>query len=118
MAQMPKDKLDELAAGMAGRLATACPRAATDDAAAHAACAKALRAMTDLPLSAVVAWGGDQPTLRVAKKRLTNFGSEIFRALYLSLFWFDGTWKLIHDDRDDVDVIRLGGFFRNRLSAG
>jgi hypothetical protein len=115
MAQMPKEKLEGLAAGMARNLATACPRAATNDVAAHVACSKAMRAMSDLPLLAEVAWGGDQPNLRVAKKHLTNFGGEIFRALYLSLFWFDGTWSVSHDERDDVDIIHVGAFFRNKL---
>ena len=100
---------------MAAKLTTACPRAATDDTVAHTACSKVLRAMTDLPMVAAVAWGGDQPGLRVAKKHLTNFGSEIFRALYLSLFWFDGTWSVSHDDRDDIDIIQIGAFFRNKL---
>jgi hypothetical protein len=114
-AQMPKEKLESLAAGIAAKLAAACPRAATSDVPAHTACAKALRAMTDLPLVAEIAWGGDQPDLRVAKKHLTNLGSEIFRALYLSLFWFDGTWSVSHDDRDDVDIIHVGAFFRNKM---
>ena len=114
-AQLPKQILDGIAATMAAKLGDACPRAATDDTAAYAACSKALRAMTDLPLVAAIAWGGDQPDLRVAKKHLTNFGSEIFRALYLSLYWFDGTWTVSHDDRDGIDVVHVGAFFRSKL---
>ena len=118
VAQMPKEKRDALAASMASKLAAVCPRAAPNDSTAHADCTKALRAMTDLPLAESIAWGGAQPHLRLAKKQLTNFHGEIFRALYLSLFWFDGTWSVSHDARDDVDVIRLGAFFRNELPPG
>ena len=117
-AQPPREKLDALAAGMAAKLAAACPRAAPDDVAAHTGCTRALREMTDLPLADSVAWGGAQPGLRLAKKKLSSFHPEIFRALYLSLFWFDGTWSVEHDARDDVDVIRIGGFFRNGLPPG
>jgi hypothetical protein len=108
----------ELAARIAGKLAAACPRAAVDDIAAHAACTTALRAMVDLPLAETIAWGADQPNLRLARKQLTNFHGEILRALYLSLFWFDGTWTIAHDERDDVDVIRVGAYFRNRMPPG
>ncbi len=115
-AQTPK--LDAIAANMASKLAAACPRAAPDDTAAHTACANALRQTTDLPFADTIAWGGAQPDLRLAKKKLSNFHPEIFRSLYLSLFWFDGTWFVTHDDRDDVDVIHLGAFFRNALPPG
>ncbi len=117
-AQIPRPQLEALAASLATRLAAACPRAPVGDVAAHAACTRALRAASDLPFAPSLAWGGDQPAQPIKKKQLTVLQGDIYRSLYLSLFWFDGTWSVAHDDRDDTDLIRIGAFFRNDLPPG
>jgi hypothetical protein len=114
MAQMPKEKLEELAASMAARLTTACPRAATRDVAAHTARSKALRAMTD-PVGRGSGLGRRSARPAGGQEASHEFRPRYFpRTLHVA-FWFDGTWSVSHDDRDDIDVIHAGTFFRNKL---
>lgn len=117
-AQMPPDRLDQLAHTLAAELAKACPAAKPDDAAAYDACARALRGRSDIPFAVSVDWGGEQPSQRLAKKTMTRFHPEVFREMYLVLFSFDGTVTTGHEARDNVDTITLGATFRNALPTG
>ncbi len=38
--------------------------------------------------------------------------------MYLPLMDFTGKWSIAHDDRENVDIIRVEAFFRNELPAG
>ncbi len=107
-----------VAARTAVTLATACPRAEPADAAARDRCATALRDLTSLPLASGVVWGADQASLPFRKKHLTYIRADIFRLLYLSLFWFTGTVSTEHDDKQNTDVIRIQAYFRNDLPPG
>jgi len=110
--------LERLAEHTASVLTSACPKAAPDDMTAFNKCAAALRAESRLPFMAQVLWGGDQASLPIKKKHVTDFQSRIFQELYLPLFYFTGKWAVRHDDVTNADVVRVEAFFRNDLPPG
>ena len=111
--------LEQLAATIAARLAAHCPPAAKDAVAARDVCAAGLRDADFIPFARDgVAFGGDQPGVRMAKKQLTHLNPRVFRSLYLSLFTFTGRWSVAIDPLDKTGVIRIEGYFRNALPAG
>ncbi|MEJ0018378.1 MAG: hypothetical protein WDN25_17810 [Acetobacteraceae bacterium] len=111
--------LEKLGARIAAKLAQACPMAARDDVDAHAKCAAALRTSDEVPMaSSGILWGGDQPELRLSKRKLTHFKPDIFRQVYLSLFSFTGQWSASIDPRERVGVISVQAYFRNALPPG
>ena len=116
-AEAPAGKIEGLAATLASKLASVCPPAAYNDMSAFTACSSAL-ASTDLPFTEAVLWGGDQPNLRVKKRKLTHFNAGVFQRMYLPLMTFTGRWSVGRDEREKVDVIRLEAFFRNGLPSG
>ena len=118
LAQPTRAQLETLGATIAGQLAAACPVATPDDVAAFNKCSVAVRNDHSIPFGDRLLWGGDQPQQIIRKKMLTNFQKDVFQLMYLPLFAFTGEWTVTHDDRDDVEVIRIGAIFRNRLPAG
>ena len=117
-AQIPHTQLEALAGTMAGHLAAACPLASPGDVVAFQSCVTAIRNDRSIPFGDRLLWGGDQPEKVIRKKAVTNFQKDVFQLMYLPLFAFSGEWAVSHDDRDDVDVIRVGAVFRNQLPPG
>jgi len=116
--EIPGAQLNALAMGLAGQMAQACPHAAPGDVDAFKSCAAALR-HTAAPAFAPggMLWGGDQPALRLRKKKLTHFSAAVFDQMYLPLFSFTGRWTIGHDDRDGLAVIHVEAYFRNAPAA-
>jgi hypothetical protein len=117
-AETPRQKLDEMAATLAANLARVCPQSAYGDAAAFKTCSTALSQATFLPLTDAILWGGDQASQPIKKRHLTHFNTAVFRSMYLPLMTFTGKWTLGHDDRENLDIVRVEAFFRNDLAAG
>lgn len=117
-AAMTPQQLDHLGAQIAAQLSKTCPLAAYNDTAAFAACQAAYRRNSPLPFGPAVAWGGEQPKLRVTKKQLTQLQSWVFQFLYMPLFGFTGKYAVGHDARENVDFITVEAYFRNALPPG
>lgn len=117
-AQPSRAQLETLAATIAGQLAAACPIVAPDNATAFSQCVSAIKNDHSIPFGDRLLWGGDQPQQIIRKKALTNFQKDVFQLMYLPLFAFTGEWSVTHDDLNDVEVIRIGAMFRNRLAPG
>jgi len=49
---------------------------------------------------------------------LTEFDSEMWSGLYLSLWMFTGKWQIAYDKTENQNVILLQTKFRNRLDRG
>ena len=117
-AALSRPAIEELAANLAGELARVCPQAPYGDTTAFKACSAALSQANFLPFSSDVLWGGDQASQKIKKKHLTHFAPKVFQSMYLPLMTFTGKWTIAHDDRENLDVIKLESYFRNRLPAG
>lgn len=117
-AELTTQQVERLAADLAGKLAATCPQTQYDDTASFSACQAAYRLDTKLPFAKAVAWGGDQPKLRIAKKQLTALQSWVFQFLYMPLFSFTGRWSVGRDPREDVNYIAVEAYFRNALPSG
>lgn len=117
-AGLSRPALEEMAAKLATDLARACPQVSYDDNAAFKACSTALSQATFLPFAPDVLWGGDQASQPIKKRHLTHFNPKVIQSLYLPLMTFTGKWTISHDDRENLDIIRVEAFFRNNLPAG
>jgi hypothetical protein len=94
------------------------PDGPADDVIAHTRCADGLRHASFIPYPPTgLLWGGDAPRVRLSKKPLTHFRSDIFQLMYLWLFAFTGRWSVDQDARDKVSVIRLEAYFRNAIAT-
>jgi hypothetical protein len=117
-AALSRPALEAMAAKLATELARVCPQSAYGDTAAFKACAAALNQATFLPLAHDVLWGGDQANLPIKKRHLTHFSPKVLQSMYLPLLTFTGKWSIGHDDRENLEIIRVEAFFRNDLPAG
>ncbi|MEI7714090.1 MAG: hypothetical protein WCI94_21830 [Rhodospirillales bacterium] len=117
-AALSRPAIEELAANLAGELARVCPQAPYGDTGAFKACSSALSQATFLPFTSDILWGGDQASQKIKKKHLTHFAPKVFQSMYLPLMTFTGKWTIAHDDRENLDVIKLESYFRNQLPAG
>lgn len=115
---MPRQALEEMAAQLATALARVCPQASYGDTAAFKACSAALSQANVVPLAPDVLWGGDQASMRIKKRHLTHFNPKVFQSMYLPLMTFTGKWTIAHDDRENLDIIKVESYFRNELPAG
>lgn len=115
-----QEKLVTLARELATNLSRACPHSANDnhDTEAFKSCAEVLKTATFLPFAHDMMWGGDQANLPMKKRHLTHLNPTVFQSMYLPLITFTGKWSVVHDDRANLDVIKLEAFFRNELPAG
>jgi len=113
-----QSELELIAAKLAADLSGACPQSSYGDTKAFQACAASLTQAADLPFAPEVLWGGDQPSLRIKKRKLTTFNSRVFRTMYLPLMSFTGRFSVDRDEKEKLDVIKLEAYFRNELPAG
>lgn len=112
------EKAMELARDLATNLSRVCPHTTTNTAEDFKSCANALKQATFIPFAPEVLWGGDQADLPIKKRHLTQFSPQVFQTMYLPLVAFTGKWRVVHDDRENVDIIKLEAYFRNELAAG
>ena len=117
-AALPRPAVEEIAAKLATELARVCPQAPYGDTAAFKACSGALSQAHFIPFAPAILWGGDQVSQKIKKRHLTHFSSAVFQSMYLPLMSFTGKWSIAHDDRENLDIIKLEAFFRNELPAG
>lgn len=105
---------------LAKTLASACPLADPGDQAAFDRCSDALRRSPLLSelLAPYVTWGGGDGTATLKSLKLTDFNAEVYRSVYLSLFMFNGEYRLEFNATDGMPVARLQATFRNRLMPG
>ena len=113
-----RQKLEEMAATLAANLARVCPQTTYNDVAALKSCSTALSQATFLPFANDVLWGGDQASQPIKKRHLTHFNPNVLKEMYLPLMTFTGKWTVAHDDRENLDIIRVEAYFRNDLPAG
>jgi|SRR6185312_1168088 len=106
------------AGALAHFLSGHCAQADYGDIGAFTTCAAALKGAADLPLSREVAWGTDQPSLRIRKRILTRLTPRTLRSLYLPLFTFTGSWSVGMDPREHIPFVVVEAYFRNSLPAG
>jgi hypothetical protein len=115
----PSSQIHNLAKTLATELANACPLAEADDQRAFEACRKSLfRSAKSLPLAQIVLWGTEPKGQLVKDVELTEFDSEMWSGLYLSLWMFTGQWQVVYDETEKQNVILLQTKFRNRLEPG
>ena len=117
-AAMSRQALEEMATKLASNLARVCPQAPYGDVAALKSCSTALSQPAFLPLAHDVLWGGDQASLPIKKRHLTHFNPTVLTSMYLPLMTYTGKWTIGHDDRENLDIIRVEAFFRNDMPAG
>lgn len=109
-----------VAEGMARALAAACPVGDPGDQQAFERCRERLRQGDVLAsrTTPFILWGGG-PTDRHPKDlSLTQFGTELFQALYLPLFMFTGAFAVDDTVGDGLIRVRFEASFRNRLLPG
>jgi hypothetical protein len=114
----PNPKLEEMATTLATELAKICPKTDYGDTAAFKSCSASLAQASFLPFAPDILWGGDQASLKIKKRHLTHFSAKVFQQMYLPLMTFTGKWTIAHDDRENLDIIKLESYFRNELPAG
>jgi len=107
-----------LAKSLATELANICPLVEADDQRAFDTCRQSLFRSKSLPLAKVVLWGTEQKGKLVKHMELTEFDSEMWSGLYLSLWMFTGKWQIAYDETENQNVILLQTKFRNRLDPG
>lgn len=117
-AAMTRPQMEALAAKLATELHSACPPAPYGDMAAFKSCSAALAQAKLLPFDEAILWGGDQLDLKIKKRKLTKFNPTVFQTMYLPLLTFTGRWSIGHDDKENLDTIRLETYFRNALPSG
>lgn len=117
-AGMSRAEMEALAAKLASELHKACPPAAYDDMAAFKTCSAALAHATFIPFSNEILWGGDQLDLKIKKRKLTKFNPSVYQRMYMPLMTFTGNWSIGHDDKENMETVRLEAYFRNALPSG
>jgi hypothetical protein len=118
-ATTPFSPIHTLATLLATELANMCPLAEADDQRAFDTCRQSLfRSAKSLPLAKIVLWGTEQKGKLVQDMALTEFESEMWSGLYLSLWMFTGEWQVTYDETEKQNVILLQTKFRNRLEPG
>jgi hypothetical protein len=117
-AELTTQQVERVAANVAAKLSATCLQTAYDDTKSFAACQAAYRISSPLPFAKAVAWGGEQPNLRIAKKSLTELQSWVFQFLYMPLFNFTGRYAIGRDMRENVSFITVEAYFRNSLPPG
>ena len=107
-----------VAKSLATQLASACPLAEADDQQAFDTCRQSLFRSKRLPMAKLVLWGTEQIGKPVRAMELTEFDSEMWTGLYLSLWMFTGKWQVVYDEVEKKNAILLQTKFRNRLEQG
>ncbi len=107
-----------VAASLATELAKACPLGEADDQHAFDTCRQTLFRSKTLPLAKIVVWGTEHKGKLVKDMELTQFDSEMWAGLYLSLWMFTGEWQVVYDEIEGENVVLLQTKFRNRLDPG
>jgi hypothetical protein len=111
-------QVQRVAKSLAVQLANACPLAEADDQKAFDACRESLFRSKGLPMAKLVIWGTEQVGKPVREMELTEFDSEMWTGLYLSLWMFTGKYQVVYDEVEKENVIYLQTKFRNRLEHG
>lgn len=111
-------QIRSVAKSFAAELANACPLADADDQRAFDVCRQSLFDSKSLPLASLVLWGTERKGKVVSEMELTQFNSEMWSGLYLSLWMFTGKWQVVYDEVEKQNVILLQTKFRNRLEHG
>lgn len=114
-------KIEKLASDMAGEMSRACPAAAPNDVTAFNACRARLfedsllrRTLVDFTL-----WGRQRdPKLALKETNLTQFGPDVLTGMYISLFMFDGKYKVDYVESEKLYRVELASTFRNRMAPG
>lgn len=105
---------------MVKKLTAACPAASVDDQKAFEKCRAGVfkSKFFSQYFRDYILWGGGQPDGRVEEKRLTQFGQNLWRGLYLPLFMFSG--KVKTEYRPDLNrmVVRAETRYRSKLDPG
>lgn len=109
-----------VAEGMARTLATACPVVNPGDQQAFERCRDELRQSNVLVSRAMpyILWGGGPSDRHPKDLSLSQFGGELFQALYLPLFMFTGVYAIDDTVGDGLIRVRFETSFRNRLMPG
>jgi hypothetical protein len=111
-----------MAAAVAAELATRCPLAQANDAAAFDNCRAALFGPSTLRshLPAVLLWGrqSNNANATLRQTNLTQFAPDVWTSMYAPLFMFNGRYKIEWVPEERQFVVRLEAAFRNRLSPG
>jgi hypothetical protein len=111
---------EDLAKEIAGGLVASCPAAAPNDENARVDCAAKLTGFTALRDAMIepFLWGSQKAgaSYRLNESDTTRFNALVWRRMYLSLFTFDGTYTIEH--QDELTVLRLPYHFRNQLDIG
>jgi hypothetical protein len=115
-------EIDQLAAEVAGELATLCPPAAPDDQAAFDRCRQALFFDSALKRSLAphALWGrrNKNPEASLKDTSLTQFAPDVLTGMYVPLFMFNGRYTVEYVAREGLYRVRLEAAFRNRLAPG
>ncbi len=121
-AALPVDaELEASVRAMTAQLASICPLADPGDQKAFDQCRQQLFGDSKFRqmLSPYTLWGRQiDPNLALKDTKLTQFGPEILSGLYASLFMFDGSYKIVFNEREKLYMATLGVAFRNRLQPG
>jgi len=117
-----RERLERLAADLAGELARLCPPAPPGDQAAFDRCRHGLFADSILRrnLAPRLLWGRvhEDPATALKETTLTQFAPDVLAGMYLPLFMFNGRYTVEYDTRENLVLVRVQTAFRNRLAPG
>jgi hypothetical protein len=117
-----RDRVQQLAASIAGELAERCPVADPADQAAFESCRKAMfhGSTVRASLAAFTIWGrqNKDPARPLKETNLTQFAPDVLTGMYLPLFMFTGRQAVTYSATERLYRIELGVRFRNRLKPG
>jgi hypothetical protein len=113
--------VDRLAADVAASLARHCPLSEPGDQFAFEQCRKRVIVEPQIRqrLPAYLLWGRQRdPNARLKDTRLTQFAPDVWTAMYLPLFMFNGKYTVEYVEHEKLFRVRLEAAFRNRLAPG
>lgn len=114
-------KVEKIAEDVVSELAKVCPYADPSSQKAFDLCREGLFYDSKLRQNLVdyVLWGRQRdPNPKLADTNLTQFGRDVFTNTYVSLFMFNGKYKVSFQEKDNVYRVEAVSSFRNRLAPG
>ncbi len=100
--------------------AAACPLVETPTSADFDSCRAALFKSKYLQenFRDFILWGGGTPGTAVEHLSLTQFGSQVWQGLYMSLFMYTGNYKTEHLEDQNRILVRAEAVFRDEMKPG
>jgi len=113
--------LEAAVKAVTAQLSSDCPLVDAGDQAAFDSCRSRLFGDSKFRqlLSPITLWGRQRdPAMALKDTKLTQFAPDVLAGMYVPLFMFDGSYKLVYNEREKLWLATLGVGFRNRLQPG